>query len=457
MLLNIRVKNFLSFDHCFSKEPITFSMIPGKVRVKKEHVFETSNFKALKFMSVYGPNASGKTNIVKVISFIQSAVRGNWPKMYMESHFKLNPENRDRESFFEVDILIDKFVYTYGFEILLKNGQFLREWLIEKSNIKTEKLIFRRNIITEEVNFGNRFWEKGLYDKIKIYADDIISDGSVLLLHILNKNKDRLYEEYPVSRVLKNVYNWFENSLFVGMAGEPISDCTYLTEKQNIKDVYRMIGIFSAGIKGFKMVDVPFEKVIDMLPDSVKHLLAEKLRSEITRLEKLDHNKYKKAGIVLRSNKNLFIISFDSDSDKVKCQTLKFKHEKRDVLFDFWEESDGTIRLLDLLEILIAGNNRVFVIDEIERCLHPNITYKFINIFLNRAANRNTQLLVTSHNTSLMDLDLLRRDEIQLTEKDDNGNTNIHSLEEYKIRFDKSIERAYLNGVYNAIPKFVRK
>lgn len=74
--------------------------------------------------------------------------------------------------------------------------------------------------------------------------------------------------------------------------------------------------------------------------------------------------------------------------------------------------------------------------------------------FLNLAAETNIQLIVTTHESRLMDFDLLRRDEIWFVDKKKNGESDIYSLEEYNARFDQKIDKAYLEGRYGGIPIF---
>lgn len=142
--------------------------------------------------------------------------------------------------------------------------------------------------------------------------------------------------------------------------------------------------------------------------------------------------------------------------EEVNCKTLKFNHQHSTSLFSLGEESDGTIRLLDLLEVLLSTTpNMVYVIDEISRCLHPLLTKQFVQNFLALAAERNVQLIATTHEANLMDLDLLRQDEIGFVGKqDDNGTSILYGLEEFGARFDKRIRKAYLEGEYNAVPRF---
>ena len=145
---------------------------------------------------------------------------------------------------------------------------------------------------------------------------------------------------------------------------------------------------------------------------------------------------------------------FELIEEEVRCKTLKFQHKHGQSLFSLKEESDGTIRLLDLLEVLLANNSdMVYVIDEVSRCLHPLLTKKFIGDFLALAAERNIQLIVTTHEADLMDLDLLRQDEIGFVGKrDEDGTSKIFGLDEFGARFDKRIRKAYLDGEYGGIP-----
>ena len=448
MLLGIQIKNFLSFNQIEDENPISFSLIPGKVQNQKDHVYISGKFKVLKFTSVFGANAAGKSNLVKALRFIQLAVKGRWPKRYIDSYFKPEPENAKQPSFFEISILLKGTVYRYGFKMVLNKGQFVEEWLNECTSRKSNKIVFERNTLDGFYKFDERLMKKGLEEKLNVYAGDVSTDGSVLLLTILNKNKDKLYEDFPVAHILRDVYNWITKELYIVLDETPISNYTYLIRQQSIGSAFEILRHFRTGIRDFELVDVPLDKVLAELPIGLKNMLLETIAKNI---EKLAKGKRTLEGISLRYNKNLFIISYKDFIDNTEqrmCKTLKFKHEKDNILFDFWEESDGTIRLLDLLEILIAGKQQTFLIDEFELRLHPNLTKEFVRLFLEFAKERNVQLIITTHETELLDLDLVRRDEIQLLERQADGSTHIIPLESKNVRFDKVINKAYLRGLY---------
>ena len=135
--------------------------------------------------------------------------------------------------------------------------------------------------------------------------------------------------------------------------------------------------------------------------------------------------------------------------------TIEFSHEKKNIYFDLNEESDGTARLLDLIEILFKiSDDHIFVIDEIDRCLHPAMTVKIIELFLEMARRRNTQLIITSHESRLLASELLRNDEICFVRKNEQGASVIIPLESYQLRADKKVYAALFDGTLDAIPLF---
>ena len=151
------------------------------------------------------------------------------------------------------------------------------------------------------------------------------------------------------------------------------------------------------------------------------------------------------------------ILGFELDENlKIKAYSLQFEHKNinPDIHFKISEESDGTARLFELIEILLSKKEKTYVVDELDRCMHPCLTYKFIQNFFEYTKNNRTQLIVTTHESRLLDFKLLRRDEIWFVNKDDNGNSNIYSLEEYNARFDQKIDKAYLEGRYGGVPLF---
>ncbi len=154
----------------------------------------------------------------------------------------------------------------------------------------------------------------------------------------------------------------------------------------------------------------------------------------------------------MRSPKDSFMLEIKGN--EVVCRTIQFSHNGKETLYEMSEESDGTVRILDLLEILLSEEGKTYVIDELDRCLHPSLSYKIVDSYLRMAAKKNIQLIVTTHESRLLDFNLLRRDEIWFVNKRKTGESDIYSLEEYNARFDQKIDKAYLEGRYGGVPVF---
>lgn len=452
MLIRFNVKNFLSFAEREDGRTEEFSMLTGKVQKKKEHIYDDGKIKLLKFAAIYGANASGKSNLVKAIDFMKETIINGLPKGHTEKYCRVKSENKAKESYFEFEIKLGEKYYSYGFEIILNESKFISEWLVELKSDNKEKIIFNRDIQKGKYKFGKFLEkEKELINKLRVYAEDIKDDSSVLFLSIMNKNKKNLYEDYKTISILKETYFWVKDNLDVNYPDRPISNYSYIANAENVEEVCKFISAFGTGIKNFKMVDVPVEKVINKLPKSIKDRLMSDL--EKRRVEIKKEKDIEKIAFIMRSNKDFFILNIDNNQN-LTCKTIHFSHEKSDIFFSLDEESDGTIRLLDLLEVLLSNKDKTYVIDELDRCLHPSLSYKFIKTFLQKAEKSNIQLIVTTHESRLMDFDLLRRDEIWFINKKSSGESDIYSLEEYNERFDKKIDKAYLEGRYGGVPIF---
>lgn len=150
------------------------------------------------------------------------------------------------------------------------------------------------------------------------------------------------------------------------------------------------------------------------------------------------------------------LYEIDFDQDQVNMNEILFHHNNTDISFTFGEESDGTRRLIELLDIIYNDSkNRTVIIDELDRSLHPQMTIKFVETFLKYSENLYTQLIITTYESNLMDLKLLRRDEIWFVERDIILNeSRLYSLEKFKVHNTKKVAKDYLIGRYGAVPIF---
>lgn len=446
MLVRFSVGNFLSFNSIQE-----FSMIGGKVKSKTHHIENDGDVKLLKFGAVFGANASGKSNLVKAINFAHSVIINGMDSSFSNSHFRLDDTNKNKPSYFEFELKIGDKFFAYGFEILLSKNELVSEWLHEISSSKSI-VIFERDLTNKTYYSELKLNKPGIKNRMEVYSEDLKTQASILFLNEMNRNKDELYKEKTALSSIKDVYDWFKLYLDINYPDRPVSNYSYFYNELDTEKTCKIIKAFGTGITDFNIVKTSIEEATEFFPKQ----LIKKLENDINKmvLSKKSNNSEVVAGITLRVNENIFIISVNENFE-TDVKTIVFEHEKKGTIFKFSEESDGTRRILDLIEILMTDKGeRVYVIDEIDRSLHPQLTYKFIETFLNMSKERKNQLIVTTHESRLLDFDLLRRDEIWFVDKNEKGESSIYSLEAYNERFDKKIDKAYLEGRYGGVPIF---
>ncbi len=448
MLAEFKVGNFLSFD-----EIQTFSMEAGKVRSNIDRVYTDRNFKLLKFMAIYGANASGKSNLVSAFDFAQTVIVKGVPSNCSNCYCRLNDDNKNKPTHFEFTIKIGTEKYVYGFNLLLDSASFVTEYLKQFRYGKTYKTIFSRDISKGEYEVDSYFKDSAINNRLKIYAEDIKNDSSILFLRLMNQNKDSLYADDSDIKIYKFLYDWFRYKLSVNNPTRPITNYSYLTDSEMVSQISRLLSSFGTGVSEFVIADVAEENVAAKVPKIILQEVKESLNEKNKINAENNIGSTPVAMLRLAENNSMFIIKMDGE--KLQYKTLEFKHENTDAIFSLEEESDGTIRLLDLIEVLLSKDNeKTYIIDEINRRFHPLLTYKFVEEYLKLAPARNIQLIVTTHESKLMDFKLLRKDEVGFIDKDEQGRSTIFSLDSFSERFDKKVCKAYFEGNYGAIPRF---
>lgn len=443
MLVNFRFENFLSFD-----ELTTFSMAPGKSRQHMEDLIGLdlyNNQNLLKISTIYGANASGKSSFVDAIGISKSLIiRGFHERMVLSNSYNKNTEDNSlRETKFEYEIVIGEKVYSYGFSVILSLKMFMSEWLYDITD--EEKLIYtldrKNNLYDINLDFLNL--DEQSNNRISIYIEDSVNDKSQLFLNSINDGK-KVIESKDNKFLFKKVFNWFNNTLEVlGPGDEARASIPSITlEDEEFKeDLGKYLELNDTGV--IDIVQVPIDNL-----SNVPAKIQERILDDMTTKIKKERKETKRLfNSILNTTQNIYIIQ--NNGEQFKYFELKFKH-KNGTLYSLSEESDGTVRLIELFSVLFHNDEKVFVIDEIDRSLHPLLTYNFIESFKKQKSIN--QLIVTTHEDYILNFNLLRRDEIWFVDKNYDGNSKMYSLEEYKERFDKNISNSYLNGRYGAIP-----
>ncbi|NQZ10209.1 MAG: AAA family ATPase, partial [Algicola sp.] len=210
----------------------------------------------------------------------------------------------------------------------------------------------------------------------------------------------------------------------------------------------KILSSFDTGISNLSLQQVNFEKDVNDIPDNIKRrIVDDTAQGRDIVVTGMGGTKYR----VSQSN--------SGDIQAFKLMTAHLDSEGNEKLFDIDQESDGTQRLLDIAPGLvdIFSGDKTYIIDEIDRSLHPDITVSILNAFLNSAqqesiGQNHSQLIVTTHETNLLDQQFVRKDEIWFCQKNKQGISSLYSLEEYQPRFDKDIRKGYAVGRFGGIP-----
>ena len=440
MLMRFNFENFLSFN-----ENQEFSLSPGKAKTHQNHLIESEGAKLLRFGAVYGANASGKSNFVKALHCAQAIVlRGIDSVNCTRNYFRLNESNKQKSTQFEFEIKLDGKCYAYGFKAVLSTKIIEAEWLYE-TGASGEELIFER--VTNPGSFNENFSSLTPEDKNKlnVYIEDISGMTNTLFVSEMARKSIGANTSLAVCR---SIFDWFRMQIQVVYPNTELGGLQhFFVEDETIK-LAELLEIFDTGITRFKLKDISEEELYanSGVPKKVLDDFFENFAAK---------NGFNNA--LMTGPKGIFRICRKDDELEIKKLFFEHGSDHADVEFEYQEESDGTRRLIDLLMIIQKSANtkdKIFIVDELDRSLHPQLSKKFIELFFKVAANTQTQLIITTHESELMDLALLRRDEIWFVERDEQYQSRMFSLDEFKERYDKKVNKAYLEGRYGALPVF---
>lgn len=437
MLIRFVVNNVLSFG----KEQ-EFNLLPA-ARLKRlnHHKYTLDQFQFLKLSTIYGANGAGKSNLIKAITFLSDLITEHISASEInKNQYKFNNENKAQLlgiEFFKNDI---PFLYA----VKISKGIILTEELYYSGlGRKEDELIFERHTNGEshqtKINFFPSFERKKENKLLKQVIEKNLIKPNQLLLPLLKKleNEDL--------QTITEVSNWFEYDLQIVF---PASNAVGLIHKMDTDLQFyayanHILQSFNTGITNIKMESI-----------SLLEFFGADDQSIIDEIETKFTNTNKAIAHIQHRGQRIYV-SKDKDGI-IKVRQLKFQHhidKQQEVLFSADEESDGTRRLLDYVYALyeIVNEKKTYIIDEIERSIHPALIKTLINKFADDEQTRG-QLIFTTHESNLLDQQIFRSDEIWFTEKQSSGSTTLYPLSEFKEHHTKDIRKGYLNGRYGAIP-----
>jgi hypothetical protein len=419
MLVRFTVGNFLSFDTNQS-----LSLIADAHLGFGERVFTVDSVQLLKFGAIFGANAAGKSNVIKAMAFAHSMIKqGTAAIKNPEVYCRLKSENRSKPSYFEFEIALDDSLYAYGFEVIIAESVITEEWLVKLTKEK-EQTLFARN--TQKQTF--------VYDTL-LFAVPV----GPHLEALKGAENTLLIQSNALPAILGEVQSWFNHltlanpsSALTGYGAFPIEDWGRLS---------KAITHFSTGISQIAFRGVDEKEVSSHVPPAYRGQY------------EADKERALKRQVPYRLQIGSRLFLMQQKSGALQFSEVGFAH--KEAYFGYDEESDGTRRLLDLLSVLVTSEpGSVVFIDEIDRSLHPKLTLQFVKNYLELAKTQNVQLVVTTHESLLLNLQLLRRDEIFFVEKNQEGASVIYPFDQFQEQFDAHLEQAYLNGRYGGVPFF---
>lgn len=444
MLQQFIVENFLSF-----KNKEVFSLQPGKGSLKKSHKVEAIKGQwILKSAAIFGPNAGGKSNFVKAIELGKKLVlRGTRTDDLIDYYpFRLSSDSNKKDTTLIYHILCNNKKYEYGFKY---NAELIKEEWLKQITKKTVYTIFQRNVEKSifDISYLIKQNPKEEETQFLSFFAKATPQRQLFLHEVLSRN---MRDNVSNINDLESVINWFANSLKVIFPDTPYKQGVLL-EAVDDNDLKRGFGAllryFNTGVDGVKLIDVQFDKL--------------GIPQDLQRAIKADLSKSSSDEVfgTLRFEDNLFLINFIEG--EIKAKKLMTVHKKIDnegiELFSLGDESDGTKRLFDYIPLILdlVQGGKVFVVDEMERSLHPSLIQQIIKLFYKYSEGTSSQLIFTTHESSLMNQKIFRKDEIWLMKKSSNGISTFGRMDElYNVRFDKMLQNSYLNGDYGATPVF---
>lgn len=409
MLLEFRVKNFRSI-----RAEQKLSLVANKdVTHIDTHVFDNgakTTPPLLKSTVLYGANASGKSNLINALAFMQDVVASSATQiregdLFSYSPFKLDAHSAAEPTEFEITFVEDGVRYQYGFA--LRPERVVEEWLLVYKNTKPQMWFSRKfdsNSDKEHYEFGSH-----LTGKRSLWQDST-RKNALFLSKAVDLNSDKL----------RPIFLWIVNNLMIiGTGTQPIFDFS-------IKHIQTETGK---------------TEILNFL------ISADMSISEI----KLENRKMKRISLEVKGDSSTQHVS------EVETFLPTFLHQGTDgsAIFELTDESTGTQRLFafagPILDVLQHG--RVLIVDELDNSLHTLIIRFMLTLFHSVKTNPNgAQLIFSTHNTTLLHHEIFRRDQIWFVEKDSSHATQLYPLSDFHVRKKEAWENGYLGGRYGALP-----
>lgn len=437
MLIRFQIKNLYSFE-----EETEFNLLTNDSELLPHHKKHDNGVDFLCLSAIYGANASGKSNFVKAIALLQESVkRGKIIDNPNDCKFKLSEEALTKPISLGIELLSNSKMYYYT--LTFEHNQILNEALIETFKEGEDRVVFERTLVEgiQQIPFvGGNVKDEKERIFLELLSEKLLSKEELLLTFLAQKYPNEYAD-------INNVVSWFSKTLIVLTSNFKTRGIThYFDVNENVRlFIHKYLSNLSAGIENLFIETNRIEETFPNINDKTKKEFIDKLKKESDKgIAFYDEYTREEVAIVL------------NEDDTLSTKRLFTEHLGRNGYkerFPLRLESDGTKRLLEYAPLIsdVINNERVYIVDEIERSIHPMMIKELIKKISSDTTAKG-QLIFTTHESCLLDQEILRPDEIWFTQKDMGGATQMYSLSDFNISNTATVENDYLNGRYGGIP-----
>ena len=426
MIAQFGFSNFLSY---FESTVIQF-LTNTKETSFKDDVVGNRFYRCLKYVSLFGKNASGKSSLIEAVLLFKDAVMNNKTLLtHSKRYCRTRKDNAQKPSTFEIVLVIDDTFYQYGFSIILSSGKIVDEYL-NKITPSTNNLvkIFARQEKTLSIKSGVRSM-----NDVEYRINDAIIRNELFLTNMGTFLKASPNEDYSI---ILDIYNFITEKIVI-INKNISSQYLYLTDT----------------------IDPHFKEILNQFDFNIKDIIKRKLNWESfssalneSQLKDINHKLFSESVPVLIMVFGSKVIMLKKDAaNNIKIEEIIFRHFNSDSDFDYYEESNGTLRIMDFIPIILMNEGISFFIDEIEQSLSPDIVVSFFNKL--RDENSNDQILFTTHTDSLFSDKLFRKDSYYIVDKNDKGESYLKRLSQFEnVYSETNINSKFVKGSYGGRP-----
>lgn len=439
MLVRFVAQNVFSF--AASTE---FNMLPRpKIRAHKSHKYPLPGIELLKLSAIYGANAAGKSNLVKAIKLLKDLATGSITASKVHDHrFKFD-QTQPTQQILGIEFVQEETPFYYAVEVV--DGRIGTEELYRSGLGKTpDVLLFERKLTAlgqPQLTFAAAFEKDPKSQLLKaILLEEFLDESTCILPWLARRDNPHLGE-------VRKAANWLLHNLeIITPQTRPVALALELDLDPGLHAfTHATLQAYQLGISSIEVRKVPFEEIAGKLNEE-----------ELANLRDLFSREIQMKGFVLLKSSGTDELVVVKESAQLVAKHLRIMQAEPhgpESAFNLDELSDGSIRLLDFMPVFwdLLNRKMVYLVDELERSMHPNLAKALITKFSADAATQG-QLIFTTHESNLLDLDIFRQDEIWFAEKSPANHTDLYSLSDFKEHHTTDIQKGYLSGRYGAIP-----